>query len=141
MPDIRHLVFIKSTAEKIYTAITTQQGIASWWSVNNNAKPESGSTYRVSFGGDYYKDIKITELIPNQRVVWDILDAHPEWLNTKVIFDISMGKDSAELRFNHSGWREYTDMFGQCSYHWGVYLQNLKAYTEKGKVFAMAEFF
>ena len=141
MPDIHHLVFIKSTAEKIYTAITTQQGIASWWSVNNNAKPEVGSIYRIFFGGGYYKDIKISELIPGKKVVWDIRDAHPEWLNTKVTFDISMGKDSAELRFNHSGWKEYTDMFAQCSYHWGVYLANLKSYTEKGKLFAMSEFF
>jgi uncharacterized protein YndB with AHSA1/START domain len=141
MPDIRHLVFIKSAAEKIYTAITTQQGIASWWSVNNNAKPEAGSIYRISFGGDYYKDIKVSELVPNKKLVWDILEAHPEWLNTKVTFDISMGKDSAELRFSHSGWREYTDMFAQCSYHWAIYLGNLKAFAEKNKLFALSEVF
>ena len=141
MPDICHLVFIKSTPDKIYEAITTQQGIASWWSVNNNAKPEVGSIYRIFFSGDYFKDIKITELVPGKRVAWEILDAHPEWLKTKVTFDISMGKNSAELRFNHSGWREYTDMFAQCSHHWGIYLQNLKTYTEKGKAFAMADFF
>ena len=141
MPDIRHLVFIKSTPAKIYTAITTQQGIASWLSVHNNAKPETGSIYRISFGGDYYKGIKINELVPDQRVVWDILDATPEWINTKVTFDISMGKDSAELRFNHSGWKEYTDMFTQCSYHWAVYPANLKVFTEKKKTFALSEAF
>ena len=141
MPDIRHLVFIKSTAEKIYAAITTQQGIASWWSVNNNAKPEKGSIYRIHWGGDYYKEIEVTDLIEDKKVTWDIMDAHPEWLDTKVVFDISMGEKTAELRFNHSGWNDYTDMFAQCNHHWGIYLQNLKAYVEKGKVFAMAEFF
>jgi uncharacterized protein YndB with AHSA1/START domain len=130
MPDIRHLVFIKSTTEKIYEAITTQKGIASWWSIHNNAKPQPGSEYRISFGGDYYKEIRVAELVSNKKVVWDILDATPEWLDTKVIFDISMGKDNAELRFNHSGWKEYTDMFAQCNHHWGVYLENLKDYTE-----------
>ena len=141
MPDIRHPVFIKSDPEKIYEAITTKHGIASWWSTHNNAKPEAGSTYRISFGSDYYKDIKIIELIPNKKVVWQILDAHPEWVNTTVSFDISMGANSAELRFNHAGWQEYTDMFGQCNHHWGVYLQNLKIFTETGKPLAMAEFF
>lgn len=141
MPDIRHLVFIQSTPEKIYTAITTQQGIASWWSVSNNAVPEEGNVYRISFGGDYYKEIKVEELVPDKKVVWQIVHAHPEWLNTKVIFDISMGKNSAELRFSHSGWKGYTDMFAQCNHHWGIYLQNLKVYTEKNKAFAMAEFF
>ena len=141
MPDIRHLVFIRSTPEKIYEAITTQQGIASWWSIHNNAKLEVGSTYRISFGGDYFKDIKITELVPNKKVSWQILDAHPEWINTTVTFDISMGTNSAELRFNHAGWNDYTDMFAQCNHHWGVYLQNLKIFTETGKSLAMAEFF
>ena len=141
MPDIQHLVFIKSTPEKIYTAITTQQGIASWWSVNNNANPETGSVYRISFGGDYYKEIKVIEQIPGKRVVWDILYAHPEWLNTKVTFDIKMGKERVELRFSHCGWREYTDMFAQCSYHWAIYLGNLKEFAEKDKLFALSEFF
>ena len=141
MPDIRHLVFIKSTPAKIYEAITTQKGIASWWSVHNNAKPEKGSTYRISFGGDYYKSIKVVELTPDTRVVWEILEAAPEWVGTKVSFDISMGKDSAELRFNHSGWKEYTDMFAQCSYHWAMYLGNLKALAEKDKTFALSEVF
>jgi len=141
MPEIHHLVFIKSTPEKIYEAITTQRGIASWWSASNNAKPEAGSVYRISFGGDYYKEIKVSELVPGKKVTWDILDAHPEWLNTKVTFDIAMGKNSAELRFNHSGWKEYTDMFAQCSYHWAIYLANLKALAENDKVFAMKEFF
>ena len=140
MPDIRHLVFIKSTPEKIYAAITTQKGIASWWSVNNNAVPEEGSIFRIFFGDSYYKEIKITELIPNKKVSWEILDAHPEWINTNIIFDISMGKNSAELRFNHSGWKGYTDMFSQCNHHWGLFLQNLKAFAERNKVFAMDEF-
>ena len=141
MPDIRHLVYIKSTPEKIYEAITTQQGIASWWSVHNNAKPEVGSIYRISFGGDYYKDIKITGLVPNQKVTWEILNAHPEWLNTAVTFEISVDPNGAELRFNHSNWKDATDMFGQCNHHWGLYLQNLKIFAETGQPLAMSEFF
>lgn len=141
MPDIRHLVFIKSTPEKIYEAITTQKGIASWWSTHNNAVPVTGSIYRISFGGDYFKEIRVAELAPNKKVLWEILEADPEWVNTKVGFEISTGKNSAELRFNHSGWKEYTDMFAQCSYHWAVYLGNLKAFAEKSKTFALSEFF
>jgi len=140
MPDIRHLVFIQSTPEKIYKAIATQEGIASWWSVHNNAKEETGSTYRISFGSDYFKEIKITELIPDRKVAWQILEAHPEWLHTTIVFDISMGATVTELRFAHNGWREYTDMFAQCNHHWGIFLQNLKAYVETGKKFAMSTF-
>ena len=141
MPDIRHLVFIKSSPDKIYEAITTQKGIACWWSVHNNAKPETGSVYRISFGGDYYKEIQVIELVPNKKVVWKILQATPEWLNTIVTFDISLGKNKTELRFNHSGWKAYNDMFDECNHHWGLFLQSLKAYVEKGMVLAMDKFY
>ena len=141
MPDIRHLVYIKATPEKIYPAITTQKGIASWWSKDNNAKPEVGSVYRISFGGDYYKEIKVVELVPDKKVVWEILHATPEWLNTKVTFEISMGKNRVDLHFNHSGWKAYTDMYAECSYHWAIFLGNLKAFAEKDKLFAVSGFF
>jgi len=140
MPDIYHLVFIESTPDKIYEAATTQEGIASWWSIQNNAKPETGSIYRIYFGTDYYKDIKVIQLTPGKKVVWEILKAHPEWLNTRVSFDISIGENTAELRFRHSGWKDYTDMFAQCNHHWGIYLLNLKAYAESGAVLAMNDF-
>jgi len=138
MPDIRHLLFIKSTPEKIYNAVTTQKGIASWWSEHNNAKARVGSVYRISFGGNYFKEIKVVELVPGKKVVWEILDATPEWLNTQVVFDISMGNESAELRFSHAGWKKQTDMFAQCSYHWGIYLGNLKTYVETDKPFSLS---
>lgn len=141
MPDIRHLVFIRTNPEKIYAAISTQQGIASWWSTHNNAEPRVGSVYRISFGSDYYKDIMVSELVPGKKVVWDILHAHPEWLNTKVVFEINEEDGQSVLRFAHSGWQAYTDMFGQCSHHWGIYLQNLKIFCEKGQPMAMAEYF
>ena len=40
MPDIYHRVFIKSTPEKIYEAISTQKSTASWWSDHINSKTD-----------------------------------------------------------------------------------------------------
>jgi uncharacterized protein YndB with AHSA1/START domain len=140
MPDIYHLVFIQSTPEKIYDAITTEKGIASWWSKTNNAISEAGSIYRIYFGPVYYKEIRITEFVLNKKVTWEILDAHPEWVNTKIVFDIHVAENNTELRFRNSGWKDYTDMFAQCNHHWGIFLLNLKAYVETGKTFVMNEF-
>src|SRR5262245_59406053 len=128
MPDIRHLVSIKSTPEKIYEAITTRKGLASWWSTLNNAKPEKESVYRISFGSEYYKEIRVTELNPPTRVAWLVVDAHPDWIDTRVTFDLKIGDSRVDLHFNHMGWKDYSDMFAQCNHHWGVYLQNLRIY-------------
>src|SRR5215208_6107407 len=109
MSDIRHLLRIKSSPKTIYEALTTQEGIASWWSKFVEARPETGSIIHIHWGGEYHKDIRVVELIPERRIVWEIVHAHPEWIDTKVIFEISGGEE-AELRFNHTGWKEYTDM-------------------------------
>lgn len=130
MPDIRHLVFIKSSADNIYSAITTKEGIAAWWSPHNNAKNEVGFTFRISFGGDYYKEIRIKELKPNEYVEWEITHAHPEWLNTTVTFSITIKNGKSELRFGHNNWSDYTDLFAQCTHDWGVFLEYLKEYCE-----------
>jgi hypothetical protein len=37
------------------------------------------------------------------------------------------------LAFHHDGWKEYTPMFGECSYTWGRFLRGLKLYCETGK--------
>jgi uncharacterized protein YndB with AHSA1/START domain len=140
MPDIYHLVFIQTTPEKIFNAISAQEGIASWWSKTNNAKPEEGSVFKIYFGPVYCKEIKITKLIPGKRIEWEVLDAHPEWVKTKIVFDIQVAENNTELRFRHSNWKDYTDMYAQCNHHWGIFLLNLKAYTETGKMFVMNEF-
>ena len=37
------------------------------------------------------------------------------------------------LRFTHGNWRESTDFFASCNYHWGYYLRSLKLLLETGE--------
>ena len=50
MADIRHNIVIKATPEKIYEAISTQQGIEAWWCKQTIAKPEVGFVNVFVFG-------------------------------------------------------------------------------------------
>ncbi|MEJ2536416.1 MAG: hypothetical protein P8048_05090 [Calditrichia bacterium] len=43
MEEIRHFLNIKSSPEKVYRAITEQEGLASWWTRETIAKPQIGS--------------------------------------------------------------------------------------------------
>ena len=71
MPNIRHELFIGVSAEKIYTAITNRAGLSAWWTPDTDAKHELYSVTRFGFGPDYFKEMKIAELKPCERVVWD----------------------------------------------------------------------
>jgi len=64
MPNIRHELFIGVSAEKIYTAITSRDGLSAWWTPDTDAKHELYSVTRFGFGPDYFKEMKIAELKP-----------------------------------------------------------------------------
>ena len=50
MAEIRHYVVIKATPEKIFKAITTQDGLENWWAKQTIAKPEVGFVNIFTFG-------------------------------------------------------------------------------------------
>lgn len=65
MVDMVHEVIIGADPEKVYAAITEQQGLASWWTDKNTASPEVGSEADFVFeGGQIVFKMKIDELTP-----------------------------------------------------------------------------
>ena len=67
MTAIRHNVVIKATPEKIFNAITTQEGLESWWAKQTIVKPEVGFVNIFTFG-KFRNEMKVTEFIPGKRV-------------------------------------------------------------------------
>lgn len=63
MKSIYHRLQIQAPAEKVYEALTTQKGLAGWWTPDTTAKPETGSIARFTFD-DYFKEMRIEELKP-----------------------------------------------------------------------------
>lgn len=155
MVCIYHQLMIGAPAEKVYQAITTREGLAGWWTPGAEAKPESGSMARFPFGSPYFKEMKITELKPFERVKWDCIAGADEWIGTTLSFKLESGdlamlaashpetgdqirqlknSDKATLlTLKHDNWKDYTPMFAECSYTWGRFLRSLKLLCETGK--------
>ena len=134
MPAILHLFNIKTTNESnVYDAITTQQGLAGWWTTGVTAKPELDSIASFRFIPEHLMEMKITNLDKNKRVEWECVTGDKQWLGTKIIFNIEPKEDSINLRFSHINWADQTDLFADCNYHWGLYMKSLKTYIETGK--------
>lgn len=132
MPDIRHLVRINSSLDKVYDAITTEKGLASWWTPKVTAHPEVGSIASFHFGTSYFKEMKIMKLVPNKEITWKCTSATEEWLDTDLHFFLRPFEKGAELFFEHNNWKKFTDMFSQCSFDWAMFLRSLKLYCETG---------
>ena len=155
MPNICHELIIGATAEKVFNAVTSQQGLSAWWTPETKADTQPGSFLRFCFGSDYYKEMKIVEIDPFVSVKWSCTQGANEWVGTHISFRLYEGNmpsllhshpeaegqiqqqndvDLATLLvFEHANWREYTPMFAECNYTWGQFLRSLKLLCETGQ--------
>ena len=133
MTAIKHLLVIKSSPEIIYSAITTNEGTAKWWTEQSEIGNKVGDINIFDFGDRYHNEMIILNLIPNKKVEWECLVGDKEWIGTKLIFEIEEKDKNSVLKFTHGNWREETDFFASCNYHWGYYMRSLKLFCETGK--------
>lgn len=153
MPHIRHEVLIGSNVEKVYDALTTENGLAGWWTPDTKAKPEVNTTARFTFGGGYFKDMQIVELKQDESVKWKCIAATEEWKGTTLSFELKTGNKSSLMSsryeladqilqqksdkatlviLHHDDWKDYTPMFAECNFTWGQFLRSLKLLCETG---------
>ena len=71
--------------------------------------------------------MKILELEPDKRVLWQVVDGPEEWLGTKISFDIKQNGDWTIVLFGHQGWKEPVEFMYHCSTKWAVFLLSLKS--------------
>ena len=132
MEHIRHLVDINSSIQSVYDAITTQEGLANWWTNQTLAKPEVHFLNEFRFGEDHLKKMRIVELIQNEKVSWVCEGDDDEWLNTPITFSLETKNDKTRLRFAHRNWAEATEYYETCNFHWAFFLKSLQLYCETG---------
>ncbi|MCD2425946.1 SRPBCC domain-containing protein [Niabella pedocola] len=140
MKSIYHRLLIAAPAEKVYEALTTQEGLAGWWTPDTRATPETGSIARFAFGPSYFKEMEVTELTPFSRVQWRCLKGHEDWIGTTLSFGLQPHAKGTVLLFHHDGWKEYTPEFASCSYDWALFFRSLKFLCETGKGFPYPDF-
>jgi len=133
MPDILHKVGIKSSSlNDVYKALTTREGLSRWWTTNTQGGSGVGDVlqFRFDAGG---MDMKVLELDPARRVLWQVVDGPEEWIGTKVSWELRQDGDWTIVLFKHQGWKEPVEFMHHCSTKWAVFLLSLKSLLETGK--------
>jgi uncharacterized protein YndB with AHSA1/START domain len=134
MPDILHRVGIKSSSPNgAYKALTAIDGLSGWWTTDTQGESKVGEVVQFRFGEHGGFDMKVLELDPAKRVLWQVIDGPEEWVGTKVSFDLKQDGDYTIILFNHQGWKEPVEFMHHCSTKWGVFLMSLKSLVETGK--------
>ena len=134
MPDILHRVGIKSSSPNdAYKALTAIQDLSGWWTIDTQGQSKVGEVVKFRFGEHGGFDMKVLELDPAKRVLWQVVDGPGEWIGTKVSFDLKQDGDYTIILFKHQGWKEPVEFMHHCSTKWGVFLMSLKSLVETGK--------
>lgn len=130
MEKIEHINYIKAPIANVYEALTTQAGLSAVWTEELLVKPEVGFINEFSFGDNDLTKMKIIELSPNKRILWECVDSDPEWIGTKISFDLTEKNGTTAIVLKHFDWRELTEFYQWCNYNWAMFLLSLKSHCE-----------
>ena len=114
------------------TAFNAIKNFRAWWS-----EEIDGNTDQLNEAFFYhYKDIhlcklKLVEMVPDNKLVYQVLENHfnfiqdeTEWVNTKLIFDISKEGDQTKVTFTHEGLVPEFECYEVCNDAWSGYISN-----------------
>jgi hypothetical protein len=137
MVDILHRVGIKSPLDEVYEALATRQGLAGWWTNNTQGESKVGGALQFRFSADGRDiggfEMKVLELHPARRVLWQVVGGPAEWIGTQLSFDLKQEGEYCIVLFKHQGWKEPVEFMHHCSTKWAVFLMSLKSLVESGK--------
>lgn len=130
-----HQVNVKASPQTIYEAVSTERGLASFWTSDSKVEPKVGSTATFGFGGPSQR-MKVDELAPGKRAKWTALADFPNWGGTTVEWEIAPADNGeTSVTFRHENWPESVTAndLGSINYTWGMIVDRLRQYAEAGK--------
>jgi hypothetical protein len=118
---------VSQTQEEVFNALNNVRG---WWSeeIEGNTS-KLGEEFRYHFKEFHRCTMKITEFIPNKKVVWLVTDNYfsftkdaSEWKGTEITFEISKDGDNTEVQFTHIGLVPAYECYNACVDGWNTYI-------------------
>ena len=112
-----------------------------WWAKNFTGRAEQlNDQFTVRFG-ETFVDFRISEFVPEKKVVWKVTDCNLHWINNKkewngtdVVFELSGNANGTEIDFTHIGLVPGVECYNDCEVGWtGHITQSLVKFINEGK--------
>jgi uncharacterized protein YndB with AHSA1/START domain len=145
-PEFIYTTYIKTTPEKVWTAITKPEFCRQYWGNENISDWKKGSEWKHINSADKNSGTfvcgEVLETNPPTRLV--ISWVAPEEKNDKaahsrVTFDIEPIGDVVRLTVTHDKLIAGSEMASKISQGWPRVLSNMKTFLETGKAFDMSQ--
>jgi hypothetical protein len=117
-------IVVGQSPAEAFAAINNVRG---WWSGDiEGVTDQLGAEFTYRVPDVHYCKMRIVELLPGKKVVWDVLDsdirytqAKTEWNDTRISFEIFPTAGKTEVRFTHVGLVPAYECYSSCSDAWG----------------------
>ncbi|MEZ4802665.1 MAG: SRPBCC domain-containing protein [Gelidibacter sp.] len=83
-------------------------------------------------GGMHYSKYKLVSLVPNQKMVWEVIDsklsfleAPDEWTGTTMGFELEAQDGATQVTFAHFGLVPQFECYDRCTSAWTLYMDKL----------------
>ena len=135
---IYHNFKIEAPPQKVFEAISTINGLKSWWKKDTSRNAMADGELHFIFGNNQYDVMKVTAFEKDKTIEWEITEStYPEcrlWDGSKISFVLLEQEDkSTVLKFQHYNFPDGYEFCGVCNYNWSVAMQSIKSFCETGK--------
>jgi uncharacterized protein YndB with AHSA1/START domain len=138
-PEFVYVIYIASTPEKVFAALTDAKMSEQYWAGNRVVSDwKIGAAFALKLKREE-TDVtgKVLEYDPPRRLAYSFhpqhggMEAEPP---SRVTFEIEQQKDQVRLTIVHDGFEPGSKAFENISRGWPFVLSSLKSYLEVGKV-------
>jgi uncharacterized protein YndB with AHSA1/START domain len=134
MENYQKTIKLNTSPQDVYKAITAEDGIKSWWTVDCKVSTEVGGKSSFYFEKLLFNSMENVELAPSKKVHWKCVEGWNEWIGTEVTFTLTENSEGGtELHFAHKGLTPDLSCYKMCSNGWENTLKSLQDYVNTGK--------
>ena len=133
MADIFHDFPIRAPLGRVFCAVSTPQGLDTWWTKRSVGTPQAGAEYELWFGPQYDWRATVTRCLPDSEFEVEMVHADHDWIGTRVGFKLECRDPATWVRFYHTGWPSPNEHYRISCNCWALYLRILRRSLEHGE--------
>ena len=137
--DFTTTILVDQTPNEAFKAI---KNFKAWWSEDIEGETDKlGETFFYHYQDVHLCKIKLIKIVPNEQLVYQVMANEfsftkdkSEWVNTKLVFDISAEGTQTRVKFTHEGLVPEYECYNVCHDAWTGFIQkSLKNLIVTGK--------
>lgn len=130
-----------SVDKDISSTFNSIKNFRAWWSEEIEGNTDKlGETFFYHYKDVHLCKLKLIEMIADKKLVYQVIDNEfnftkdkTEWINTKLIFEVSSEGTKTKIVFTHEGLVPSYECYNVCNDAWTSYIQgSLKNFIETG---------